>query len=53
MSWLRRLFRRPPTIRDCIRAARSAPCEPIRAPERVVEVTILDWEAYDAWQDAQ
>lgn len=31
--WLRRLFRRPPTIADCIRAARTAPCEPLRAPD--------------------
>ena len=30
--WLRRLFRRPPTIRDCMRAAAKAPCEPLRAP---------------------
>lgn len=29
----RRLFRRPLTIRDCITAARRAPCEPTRAPE--------------------
>ena len=30
---LRRLFHRPPTIADCLRAASSAPCEPLRAPD--------------------
>lgn len=27
-AWLRRRFRRPPTVRDCMRAALRAQCEP-------------------------
>jgi len=35
MAWLRRVLRRPPTITDCMRAARTAPCEPAKAPDHV------------------
>lgn len=33
-AWLRRLFRRPPTVRDCMRAALRAQCEPGPQSER-------------------
>lgn len=32
-AWLRRLFHRPPTVQDCIRAALRAPCEPLNPPD--------------------
>lgn len=37
-AWLRRLFHRPPTIRDCMRAAQRAQCEPVRGPVLPPEV---------------
>lgn len=30
--WLRRVLRRPPTIADCLRAAREACCDPLPDP---------------------
>jgi hypothetical protein len=67
--FLRRLFHRPPTVADCITAARRSPCEPLNAPDpymgvvggpRLVERTraahaahVARWADDDGWAEVE